>query len=1201
VILLAVAVVILPRLVSQEAVKQRIASTLSSLSGGSVQYRQVALQFRPLPRMVFESSAIHIPGRLTGTIRTITVYPKLLPLFTGRIEIGRLGIVSPRLRIQLPEGTAPAASPPAVAQKTRSSAIRILGREIAGMVSGIGRAFQGEIRIGVRDGTVTLAPEMGKPMDLEHLRGSLDYSPSRITLSLREGSHADGEAKLSIDLNPRSMTGRGKAHLSRFSPQDWMAILFPHSPLGVGKSRLDLDLDLTFGKSETLSGTIGCALAELTLIRPNSQLELRNAHLSGTFSLGPKRTELSLSTSNLPDPGMKVSGHFLSDGGLGTHQWNISAKNLNLASTGRLVRFLAKGIRPLESAFRILQAGQVSEIQLSDSADSLEGLKKAEGLKIRGYLQEGTVYVPKPDLLLTHATGWVNVQGRTLTGNDLRVHLGKAKGRGFFSMTFTKHPPFVLNAAVTADLSELPPLLGRLVPNEIFRKEMASIHGAEGAAEGHLRIDDTGEGMDVRVDVSRMDLSGTYERIPYPIHIRQGRFHYDENRIQLENLKGRIGASEFSDLAADIGLHAPFPLTINGKASQADSGEIIRWLKQYESIAQGLSPFQQVSGPVSLSAFSMKGPAIFPSQWQVNLTGKVKGLQLATRYLPSPVTFLDGQFKADQDTIRFDDTHLQAMDSRIEARGALSAYLTSHRRIQATVSGSVGPESATWAKKALGVPAFLAWQSAWSLSPMDLRWNGESDFALAGRLSVPHGPILHVDLEKSPGCLAIHRLGIHDAMSDACLSLTASENAIDLSFSGELKGESVSRIVGGPPFFSGLIAGDATYHVQLSAPHVCTASGDLLVQHLDLSRFGVPLAINDANLSGGGNVLRVRKTALDWHHQPMHLDGTITGLDDGLNLDLVASMEKVQWSDLKDFFSPQAAPASQTNTGPKREIPLFGSLKVHVDSLAITDGMAFHPLEGQLDFYGGKTSISITRANACGIELTGNVSSSPDAFRLEATPSAKNQDLATTLACLCNNKEIITGHFNLKGQLSASGKADTPLAKTLSGWVSLKATKGRIMRFGLMAKLFTLLNVAGLFQGDLPDLEHKGFPYKTTRATATFDKGILHITNGEINSNAMRIFFQGKEDLTKKTHELTIVVAPLKTVDFLVSHIPLVRDVLDRGLVIYPITVSGTWEKPDLHLLAPDAVGVQIWGIVARTLKLPLKILDPLFSGGKKK
>ena len=198
--------------------------------------------------------------------------------------------------------------------------------------------------------------------------------------------------------------------------------------------------------------------------------------------------------------------------------------------------------------------------------------------------------------------------------------------------------------------------------------------------------------------------------------------------------------------------------------------------------------------------------------------------------------------------------------------------------------------------------------------------------------------------------------------------------------------------------------------------------------------------------------------------------------------------------------------------------------------------------------------------------------------------------------------EVVTAfRFQLDGHLSGTGNKDTRLIDVLSGEILFSASQGRIHRFGFFAKIFTLLNVAGLLKGEVPDLEREGFPYKTARATATLENGKLTIKEGEIDSNAMRIFFSGEENLSAKTHDLTIVVAPLSTVDMLVRNIPLVRSVLDKGIVIYPITATGTWENPQLNLLAPTALGEQIWGVIFRTLKLPLTILKPVISREKKK
>lgn len=232
--------------------------------------------------------------------------------------------------------------------------------------------------------------------------------------------------------------------------------------------------------------------------------------------------------------------------------------------------------------------------------------------------------------------------------------------------------------------------------------------------------------------------------------------------------------------------------------------------------------------------------------------------------------------------------------------------------------------------------------------------------------------------------------------------------------------------------------------------------------------------------------------------------------------------------------------------------------------------------------------------------MTGAISYSPEHYQIDANLTATDEELAPSLACIWGNSKIIDGCFKLDGHLSGTGNKETRLMDAMSGEFTFSAVQGRIHRFGFFAKLFTLLNVAGLLKGEVPDLEKEGFPFKTARATALLENGTLKIKEGEIDSSAMKIFFSGEEKLSTKTHDLTIVVAPLSTVDMLVRNIPLVRSILNKGVLIYPITATGTWENPQLNLLAPTAVGEQIWGIVLRTLKLPLNILKPVISGGKK-
>jgi hypothetical protein len=79
------------------------------------------------------------------------------------------------------------------------------------------------------------------------------------------------------------------------------------------------------------------------------------------------------------------------------------------------------------------------------------------------------------------------------------------------------------------------------------------------------------------------------------------------------------------------------------------------------------------------------------------------------------------------------------------------------------------------------------------------------------------------------------------------------------------------------------------------------------------------------------------------------------------------------------------------------------------------------------------------------------------------------------------------------------------------------------------------------------------------------------------------------------------LVAPFKTVDRLVDIIPLVGHVLGGTLISIPFKAKGDLKDPSVIPLPPTAVGSEVLGILERTLKLPITIIQPIFSKGKNK
>jgi hypothetical protein len=1184
---------LLPRIIPLDSVKRNIETRLSDLAGGKITYADASLTYAPWPRLVFRKSTIEIPGKMSGTIDSLVVIPKLIPLFSGNIEIKSLSATTPHLLLELPPETA---GTPLQSFSPRDSA-----GLVAAVIMRLSNSVKQSVVIRVTDGKIEIVKASQPVLAYRDIEGELSFSPHRVRMEVTFGADQDEKIGFNFDFDPVELSGQSRLELKRFFPEKIHTFFFPHSGLHFGDSRLDLQFDVLVEKGEKISGSISGELPLLTLSRGEETHPFGEGNFNTTFAIEKDRIELNLSELNLARPTLNLTGSFLSDNTASEHRWEIAATDLNLSESGKSARFLMGHVPLVQTLCTVLPEGWVRKIDVKDIASSPADLRKAGNLSIHGFLEHGTVYIPPADLTLTEATGWVDVHDGILEGKDLHAQLGKAKGHGAYRMKLSEEKtPFFLDTAVEADLSELPPLLHRLVDNKIFKQEMSGISNAQGAAEGSLIIDHTDAGTAVKVDVSRFNLSGRYSRIPYPVTITDGTFRYDTDGIRVDQLRGSIGASDFSGLNAHVGTSSPFQLDITADALGADTAQVHSWLTRYDTLAPLLKPYEPVTGFISATSLSLKGPALAPKNWQFSLKGNVENFRMSPPVFPSPITIRFGSFTADPETLAFDRATFEVMDTTLEAQGHCAGYLKSEKQFEATLTGALEAKAAAWVREKTEMPPGLAWQSPILLTPIRIGLDSLGKLSVSGSLERPNGPAVELTIARTPQRVTIEHLSIRDNNSDGSFSLRPEKDILDLRFTGSLHEKTLNAFFEGTPFLSGHIEGDFNARFLRAKPYLSAAKGHLYLGQLDFSKFNLPLTIHQASVSGIGNGLKISSTRMTWQDNTFKVDGAVSSFEEGLNLDLTTTIEKIDWPRISNLLQNKAGAPEASPLSLWQKFPLYGNIKVHADNFAYSEKLTFSPFEALVSFPGNQLSISVSQAKLCGLSMTGTISYSPDHYLLDANPTATDEELAPSLACIWGNSKIIDGCFKLDGHLSGTGNKETRLIDTMSGEFTFSAVQGRIHRFGFFAKLFTLLNVAGLLKGEVPDLEKEGFPFKTARAIATLENGTLKIKEGEIDSSAMKIFFSGEEKLSTKTHDLTIVVAPLSTVDMLVRNIPLVRSILNKGVLIYPITATGTWENPQLNLLAPTAVGEQIWGIVLRTLKLPLNILKPVISGDKK-
>lgn len=188
----------------------------------------------------------------------------------------------------------------------------------------------------------------------------------------------------------------------------------------------------------------------------------------------------------------------------------------------------------------------------------------------------------------------------------------------------------------------------------------------------------------------------------------------------------------------------------------------------------------------------------------------------------------------------------------------------------------------------------------------------------------------------------------------------------------------------------------------------------------------------------------------------------------------------------------------------------------------------------------------------------------------------------------------ITGDFNLWGSLMARDHTWEGLRESLEGNLKVKMEKGRIRRFHILSKIFSLLNVSQLIKGKLPELTGEGLPFNTITGEIEIAKGIAKTENLLVDSDAIKITVIGEADIVRESLDLTVGLHPLGTVDTIVSKVPVVGRILageDESLISYFVEVSGDFSNPKVRHIPLKSMEKGLIEIMRRILETPMHII----------
>ena len=1116
--LIVVVMVVSPRLINLEMVRNQIKHRMARDVGAEIKYRNMVLSYLPRPHIVIHKAEVKIPDSFTIKVHRMRFYPKILPLFRGDLQVSSIRLEYADYIMTLPQI---GESDP---QPGEIISVDSMIRAVARAVKGLPEFKLPDVRLFIKHGKVNLIDPYGHKFMLREVQADYHSNPDNLDFSIKCKSNLWDQIDINGFLNPANFKGRGKIQLSRLRPQKLLAYLMPKSKLQVIDTRASLRIDFESEGVGRLRADFDGAIPFLELGNDTQQLALKGGRFKGAIGIGDRAITVNLTEFGLDYPQLTATGLFSYDEDQDDIRLDINGAEINADAVRQITLALTDESEITRTIFDIIRGGQVPSMSFQTQGRSMAELGRLENIVIKGRMTRGNIFIPGAELDLEDVYGDAVIAEGILNGHNLQAKMGKTRGqRGTLTLGLNEAiAPLQLEIGVEADLSQLPPVLNRIVDDADFINELSKIKDVKGSASGVLILGDDLKSLGATVKVSKAELSARYDRVPYPIRLEGGRFTYAGSGIAVDKFNAKIGNSSLKQVSSAIKWSGTPTLNFNTASANLNLDEIYSWLLSLEKYQEDLKYIRSLEGNAAVDNLSVNGPFFSPRDWKFKTSGNLNKLKINLNQWPQPLTIDSGKFSCSQDSLAFSGIVASLGESTLSQ---LSAYFELNKQ-----------------------PAFDLQTKTVSLSAGEIYpWLSSLE---------KFKPALK-DFKVTSGNLTLQDLVL-----------------------------------------SGPVYQPDQWHYQVT--------GDMQNLAVGSDAFTNPLTVNKGRfelaaatgLIGDvpGKRVTFDPTKLTWGNSRLTFTGDVVFHEKDVILNSTLSADTIEWTrinHLLDYFKkgdPNPDPAD-------RDGHLRGTLAVTAETF-VYDAYSVMPLRAQITFKPEPVTITIEQASVCNIDLRGLLDVYEQTLEIYLTPAAVDQNLAPTLACLTGKKETATGTFNLSGEFLSKGKPET-FGQSLGGHLAYSAKDGRIYRLGLLAKILSILNVTEIYRGEVPDLTGQGFAYRTVTANAEFKGDKLIIKECSIDGMSMGIACDGHIDLLKKEMDLIVLVAPFKTADRIVDIIPLVGHVLGGKLISIPFHAKGNLEDPDVIPLPPMAVGAGVLGILERTLKLPITIIQPIFPGSK--
>ncbi|MGD8993283.1 MAG: hypothetical protein PVI00_17625, partial [Desulfobacterales bacterium] len=703
---LIILLIVTPQLINQASVKQEVQRLYARDLGGIIEYQRLKMAFFPRPHVVISDVRFTMPDNIQGTVDSLKIYPKILPLFAGDLQIGGVHSRSPEINVQFQEAHQDESIPRA------HFTMETPGNWLRSTLKSLPEFNIPSMAVNVFDGRIHIYKGKRRILGLRGITSQIKHQGAAIEFSAQCQSNFWENLSIHGRYTEPGLKLNSQIRISQLRPHAAIEYLFPESGLKMTNARANLTVNLNADGPDDLRADVAADIPYMYWRRANKELKINSTRLEANLSFDANGLSVNLSQLDLADPTIRLAGKLIIEPRQPTIQVELEGQHIQVATAQKIALALTENSKTVSDIFNILREGDIQRITLKSQAPDWAQLIDEKQIVIQGNLVGGKISVPVGSLELENVQGEARIANGILTGVNAQARMGNSFAKkGKLSIPLTgDSTPFHIETLIQADLSQLPSALANLVADKRFQRELKLFKKFEGNALGMLMIGEDLKDVNVKVMASDFSVNAVYQRIPYPVSIKGGSFVLDGNRIVLTNSDARIGKSSLSRLSARFGWQKSSILELSLASGHIDLAQMRAWLVQYEAFENHLQQVEAVDGAVTLQSVNLAGPLFKPTRWQVTSNGEIQNVTLDSPQLPGRLTIAQGRFSCNRNQLKVSKMNTRVgqslfagLSAKIKWGQAASvtansgesminldevyAWLKSHHRFKQNVSG----------------------------------------------------------------------------------------------------------------------------------------------------------------------------------------------------------------------------------------------------------------------------------------------------------------------------------------------------------------------------------------------------------------------------------------------------------------------------------------------------------------------------------